>query len=676
MGRAPFGSWPSPVSAADLVDGAVAIGFPVQAGGRLLWQEARPEEAGRVTIVAVDLGGDLGSLATTGCPEEIEEVLPAQMSARTAVHEYGGLCWAAGGPGGRTVVSANHADQRLWLISPGAPRPLTPAPDLPGELRYAAPAISPDGAWVVAVRESHTGNEVRNDIVAVPLADGSGVAGEGAFDELRVVASGRDFYSWPTLSPNGRHLAYVAWDQPDMPWDATSLWVASFECGRTGVSQCAGGTGRSSIVQPKWAPATGAGSSGLMWASDETGWWSLYRDGELLAGEEVEFARPAWAFGDSDYACLPSGELMATWRSEGRSYLGSVRGGRPIPLDLPFTEFAQLCPYTGLGSEGVVAVAAGPADPPQLVAVSTSGQWSVLRHSRPAPQDSRNVSEGVHFRFDNEGAHACHAIFYAPHLGGWEGPRGELPPLLVTSHGGPTDQASTAYQSRTQFWTTRGFAVVDVDYRGSTGYGRAYRRALEGGWGVTDVDDCARAALWLGEHGWADPSRTLFRGASSSGLTVLAAMARYPWIRGGIARYPVCDMSQLSKGHKFESRYLERLVPVEQMAARSPLNFASQVQAPVLLMHGTEDRVVPCSSTVEMAVAVRASGGVPALVLLGGEGHGFRQAPNIVRSQMLELAFACKALDLHPAGDMGSAWEDLHQSRCDEGAFWPEPVPR
>jgi dipeptidyl aminopeptidase/acylaminoacyl peptidase len=677
MPRAPFGTWPSSIQAEDLVVGAVAVGFPVQAGDRLLWQESRPQEAGRVAIVSGEAGG------------AVRDVLPVEMSARTSLHEYGGLCWAAGGPGGRVVVSVNHEDQRLWLVEPGRPRPLTPPAPQARALRYGAPVITPDGAWVVAIREVHTGPAVDNDLVAVPTglalasvgsASGALTAADAPVPPPTVVASGHDFYSWPTVSPDGRQLAYVAWDLPAMPWDATSLWVCQFADGRAGEPTMVAGGESVSVLQPKLASGFGGESApSLAWISDATGWWAPYCDGDVLCREEADFARAAWALGDSDYARLPSGAVMATWRAGGRSYLGQVTAGRAVPFDLPFTEFSQLSPYAGglpglpPGAEGALGVAAGPDQPAQLIAVSTSGHWSVLRRSGPAPQLPGDVSVGEHVRFPATGGEEAHAIFYPPRLAGWDGPEADAPPLIVTSHGGPTGQATTAYELRTQFWTSRGFAVVDVDYRGSTGYGRSYRSALEGRWGVADVDDCVAAAQCVGEQGRADAGRVVLRGSSSSGLSVLAALARYPWLRAGIARYPVCDLAEMADAHKFESRYLERLVPAGQVWARSPIHFADAIKAPVLFLHGSDDRVVPCASTRRMVDAIRSHGAEPGLVVLEGEGHGFRQAANIARSQALELAFACQALGIEGVPLSDEAEADLQRCRKAGGAFWPAP---
>ncbi|HET9059117.1 MAG TPA: prolyl oligopeptidase family serine peptidase [Acidimicrobiales bacterium] len=676
MPRAPFGTWPSTIQAEDLVSGSTGVGFPVQAGDRVLWQEVRAHEGGRVAIV---------SLSPDGAERD---VLPVEMSARTSVHEYGGLCWAVGGPGGNVVVSVNQEDQRLWRAQPGPPRPLTPAPSEPGSLRYGTPMISADGRTVVVVREAHSGASVVNDIVVMPTGagprEGPQVAAVPAHTPPAppvVVASGHDFFSWPVFSPDGRQLAYIAWDMPAMPWDGTSLWVCSLDGSHASAHTKVAGSPDVSVLQPKWCAEAGQASPVLAWISDANGWWVPYLCGVPMCGEQADFAGAPWSLGDSNYAQLTGGTVVATWRTGGRSYLGTIVDGDAVAMDLPFTEFSSLSPYThssgGLlpGAQGVLAVAAGPDEPAQLIAVSGSGEWSVLRRSRPEPENRDDISVGEHFCFPTTGGDQAHAIFYPPRLSGWQGLEAELPPLIVTSHGGPTGQASTAYEPRTQFWTRRGFAVVDVDYRGSTGYGRSYRRALQGHWGVADVDDCVAAVRWLGDQALADSRRAVVRGSSSSGLTVLAALARYPWLRGGIVRYPVCDISDMASSHKFESRYLERLVPPDQVTARSPVTFAAAIKAPVLFMHGSDDRVVPCASTLRAVEAMRAGGAAPGLVVLEGEGHGFRQSPNVARSLSLELAFVCDLLGLE-AAVAGQAQADLRECREPGGAFWACASPR
>ncbi|MGC8626484.1 MAG: S9 family peptidase [Acidimicrobiales bacterium] len=661
----PYGTWPSPLAASGLAAGALKVGYPVCAGERVFWQEARPAEAGRVVVVRRD----------NSSGEDVE-LLPPEFSARTTVHEYGGRAWAVSA-NGEVLVTSNFADQRLWLLrSPRQPVPITPEPTAQASVRYASPALSPDGCWVVAVRERHEEGAVLNDLVAVPL-DGRG-------GQPLVLAQGHDFYSSPAFSPDGREVAYLCWDHPDMPWDRTELWRAAFREGRlvearAEVSSSAG----ESVLQPGWAP-----DGRLVYISDRTGWWNIYSEGACaMAPLEADFAGPPWAFGESDYAFLADGTLVATWSAHGAGYLGLVHDAKTYPFDLPYTSFAHLAP----AGEGVLAVAGGPTVAPELVLVRAKGvrrhvglqgeagasgprAWPepltrpkevrVARKSQSSVLDAKYVSSGEPFSFPTGNGEEAHAIYYPPHNPAHEAPTGELAPLVVTSHGGPTGAASRVLDLRVQFWTTRGFGVVDVDYRGSTGYGRLYRQSLEGRWGLADAEDCAAAARWLVRLGRADPARVVIRGSSASGLTVFSALAHYPVFAAGTVLYGVADLELLAAStHKFESRYIERLVPKAQYGARSPLQFAGSIRVPVLLLHGLDDRVVPPGQSRAMASALRSEGVPVVLIEVEGEGHGFRRASTLARAQEAELAFYGEVLGFVPAGDLSVARADLAAGR-------------
>lgn len=646
----PFGTWASPLAASDLVEGALGLGYPVLAGSAVLWQEARPSEGGRIALMAWD-----------GSGSEPSELLPRDMSSRTTVHEYGGRAWAAGGPGGETVVASNFEDQRLWDVSPGRPpRPLTPAPDDRHAVRFACPAISPDGAWVVAVRERHQADGVVNDLVAVPTG-GPGVV---------TLAEGHDFYSDPVFSPDGQELAFICWDHPDMPWDRTQLWRGRFAAGRlTGIQAVAGQEGAESVLQPRWLDG-----GAIAYVSDRTGWWNLYRRGPGPQGPELalapmsaEFAGPAWVFGDSNYAPLADGALMAAWDTGGTGYLGLVENGVARPLEMPYNDFWHLAP----AGPHLLAVAGGPARPPEIIRTGPGGDVSVLRRSRPTTLEEDWVSKAEAFSFATTGGQEAHGFFYAPRNPLAGAPADELPPLIVTSHGGPTSRTSTWLDLSVQYWTTRGFAVAAVDYRGSTGYGRSYRQALDGQWGVADVEDCVAAARWLAGRGWAGAARMMIRGGSSSGLTAMAAAARHPFA-AVVVRFGVAEVASLAATtHKFESRYIERLVPAGEMAARSPLNMVGAIHSPVLFFHGLDDKVVPPSQSRQMVQALRDNGVKALLIEIEGEGHGFRRASTVVRAQEAELAFYGEVLGFEPAGDLSRARADLALAARPEGTTWP-----
>ncbi len=547
------------------------------------------------------------------------DVLPPPFSARTTVHEYGGgaFCVRDG-----TVFFSNFDDQRLWRLDPGQPpRPIT---DEAGA-RYADGDLSPDGTRLACVHERHLDGEVVNDLVVVP-ADGSGPPA--------VVAGGHDFYAAPRHSPDGR-LVWLAWDQPRMPWDGTEL-----EPGPV-----AGGP-EESVSQPRWSPA-----GALHWISDRTGWWNLYREGEPLRPADAEFAGPDWGFGQSTYAFLPGDRVVATWTAGGTGRLGVVG---EAPLDLPYTSFSSVRAF----GERVAAIAASPTQAPAVVIVDpTDGTVDVVRRSRPTPVDPGYLSSPQPLDFATTGGRTAHALFYPPANRDCEAPAGELPPLVVTSHGGPTGAASTDLNLRTQFWTSRGIAVVDVDYGGSSGYGRAYRRQLHGQWGVVDVDDCLAAARHLAGAGRVDGRRMVVRGSSASGLTALLALTRGVFAAGA-SLYGVADLSALATDtHKFEARYLDGLVgpwpeAAEIYRTRSPLHQADRLSAPLIIFQGLDDKVVPPAQAEVLVAALRAAGLPFAYLTFEGEGHGFRKAETIRRVVEAELSFYGQVLGFEPADDI------------------------
>jgi dipeptidyl aminopeptidase/acylaminoacyl peptidase len=608
MAVLPYGSWPSPVTAASLLEKAVSLGGLQVDGDALYWNEGRPAEAGRQVVVRWEPG------------TEPVDVVPPPFSARTTVHEYGGgaFCVRDG-----TIFFSNFDDQRLWRVDPGQPpRPIT---DEPGA-RYADADVSPAGDLLACVRERHLdGGDVINDIVEVPV-DGSAPP--------HAVAEGHDFYAAPRYSPTGR-LVWLAWDHPRMPWDGTEL-----EPGPV-----AGGP-EESVSQPRWSP-----DGALHWISDRTGWWNLYREGEPLQPLEAEFAGPDWTFGQSTYALLPDGLVVATWTAAGTARLGVL--GQP-PLDLPFTSFSSLRAY----GDRVAAIAASPTSAPAIVVVDPgTGAVEVVRSSRPDPVDPGYLSTPQAVDFPTTGGRTAHAQFYRPANRDCEGPPGERPPLVVTSHGGPTAAASTDLNLRTQFWTSRGIAVVDVDYGGSTGYGRDYRRQLDGQWGVVDVDDCLAAARHLAATGAVDPARMAVRGSSASGLTTLLALTRGLFAAGAIL-YGVADLAALATDtHKFEARYLDRLVGPWPEAAdvyreRSPLFQADRLSAPLIVFQGLDDKVVPPAQADVLVDALRRAGLPFAYLRFEGEGHGFRRSETIRRVVEAELSFYGQVLGFEPADDI------------------------
>ena len=633
---APYGSWRSPVTSALLVTQVVGLGQVAASGTDVYWNEGRPAEAGRQVVVRRRPDGTE------------EEAFPATFSARTLVHEYGGASYAVHED---VVFFANFADQRLWRVAPGGqPRPLTPAPAVPGADRFADLQVGPGAEFLVGVGERHLEDGVLNHVVAI-AADGT--------TEPLVLVDGHDFFAAPRLSPDGSRLAWLSWDHPNMPWDGTELWEAPLSAGPSpavGTPRLVAGGSEESVTQPRWSP-----DGVLHFVSDRTGWWNLYADdgagGRALAPMEAEFAGPDWVFGQSSYTFLDDGRLVATWSQRGRTHLGVVDPGAPSvqTVDQPFTALASLVATGG----AVLAVAGSPSKAPAVVRIGVpGGDVRVLKPSRGRTVDPAYLSEPRPVEFPTEGGRTAHALYYPPTNPDFEGPVGERPPLVVTCHGGPTSAASSVLSLGVQYWTSRGFAVVDVDYGGSTGYGRAYRQRLNGQWGIVDVDDCVNAARWLAQQGEVDGRRLVIRGGSAGGYTTLCALIFREAFAAGASHYGVADAEALAREtHKFESRYLDRLIGPypearEVYRQRSPIQFADRLNCPVILFQGAEDKVVPPAQAEVLAEALRRKGLPFAYLLFEGEQHGFRKALTIRRVAEAELWFYGQVLGFEPADDI------------------------
>jgi dipeptidyl aminopeptidase/acylaminoacyl peptidase len=621
---APYGSWSSPLTPDVLVTDAVSLSSPGSIAGRPAWVEGRPGEGGRMVLVALEAEGAR------------RDVVPPGFSVRSALHEYGGRCWAAQGD---VVVFANWDDQRLYRAEPDGPVPVTPEPPAPRSVRFADLDLSPDGRWLVAVRETH-GSEVVNDLALVDLT------APGA--DPVALTGGHDFVAAPRLSPDGRRLAWVTWDHPDMPWDRTQLWVADMVDGRLGEPRLVAGVDEESVTEPRWSP-----SGRLHYASDRTGWWNLYDEaGHALAPAEAEFAGPDWQVGNAHYAFLRDGRLVATWRDAEGPHLGLVAGGEATAVEVQGVTFASLV----ADGDQLLAVAGSPTVAPAVCRLDArTGTVEVLRRSREPLLETAYVSVPQAITFPTSGGRTAHAFWYPPTNPDFQAPAGERPPLVVISHGGPTSNTSTTLNYAIQFWTTRGIGVVDVDYGGSTGYGRAYRRQLRDAWGIVDVDDCVAAATWLADQGLVDRDRMVIRGGSAGGYTTLAALAFRDVFAAGASHYGVADLELLAKDtHKFESRYLDRLVGPypdarDVYVARSPIHHLEGMDRPIILFQGLEDRVVPPEQAQVMADALAERGVPVAHLTFEGEQHGFRQAATITRVITAELAFYGRVLGFTPA---------------------------
>jgi len=645
--EAPFGSWPSPVTPSLLVASAVGLGGPALDGDDVWWSELRPSEGGRVQLVRRSPDG-----TTT-------DVLPDGLSARTRVHEYGGGAWLVAD--GAAFV-ASFADQRLYRLDDPElpPVALTPEPATPGADRYADLRLLPGGAWLVCVRERHgDGAEAVNQLVAVAARP------VGPPADPVVLWSGADFVSNPRVSPDGRCLSWLAWHHPDMPWDATELWVG----GLTGALDSpvlddpevvAGGPGIS-ITQPEWSP-----DGVLHLVSDETtGFWNLWAfpspgrpdAGTATARTRVrgELAQPQWVFGQSWVCFTPAGDVVGCWRFDGVDHLGVLLHDDAADgvrwLDLPFTSFDGLT----AGADGRVALLASSftSEPEVVVLADPAGdarhdglaQFDVLRPGRDLGIESSWWSVPEPLDFPSAAGRVAHALYYPPTSPTHVGPEVERPPLLVLSHGGPTAAARPQRNLAVQLFTSRGWGVVDVNYAGSTGYGRAYRKLLDGAWGIADVQDCEAAARFLVERGEVDGDRLAIKGGSAGGYTTLCALAFGDTFTAGSSHYGVGDLEALARDtHKFESRYLDSLIGPWPEAratyqARSPLHHIEGCSCPVIVFQGLEDAIVPPEQAESIVAALRAKGIPVAYLAFEGEQHGFRRAETILRVVEAEQYF-------------------------------------
>lgn len=615
----PYGSWKSPISSDLIVAGTISLGDIVLDGEDIYWVESHPSEGGRNIIVRRTSDGNAS------------DVTPPGFSARTTVHEYGGGAFIVEAG---TVYFSNFTDQRLYCWEFGsAPRLITSTENM----RYADGVIDRRRNLIYSVREDHTSGDRDAINTIVKINVGGDKAGE-------VIVSGNDFYSSPRLSPDGKHVAWLTWNHPNMPWDGCELWVGEFgEDGRINQSKLVAGGKSESIFQPQWSP------DGLLYfVSDRTGWWNLYRlrDGrnEPLCEMKAEFGTPQWTFRMSTYAFESERRIICAYCELGNWRLASLDAAtRELePIDVPYAEIASLQAAPGR----VVFSGGSPTEPTSIVEFDLStSQSRVLRRSSTALVDESYLSIPRTIEFPTTNGLTAYAFFYAPANPDFAAPADQRPPLIVISHGGPTSSSSTTLKLNIQYWTSRGFGVLDVNYGGSAGYGRAYRERLRGKWGVVDVDDCANGARYLVERGEADPDRLIIRGGSAGGYTTLAALTFRDVFKAGASYYGVSDLELLEQDcHKFESRYNDSLIGRYPEArdlyrARSPIHHANRLSCPIILFQGLEDKVVPPNQAEMMYEAAMKKGLPVAYVAFEGEQHGFRKAENMKRSLDAELYF-------------------------------------
>jgi dipeptidyl aminopeptidase/acylaminoacyl peptidase len=713
-----YGEWPSPITADAATAATVQLGPVEIADGFVYWLERRPSEGGRGVVVRAPADAESASTATAET-DPAADVTSDDVDVRTLVHEYGGGDFTVADG---TLYFARFADQRLCrqpADGSAAPEPITPEPETERGLRYADFTVTPDGEYLYAVRERHEGDgtemEAVNELVAVPT-DGS--------DDPTVVDAGHDFYSFPRVSPDGDYLAWTTWDHPRMPWDGTELHIAEIggKDGDGGGDD--GGDGddaddttdatlthehvvlggpEESIFQPSWD------ENGRLYAvSDRTGWWNLYRTSEpvadvsselLSAGEPIaaggadtadpappgweplrtesaEFGVPQWAFGLSTYTHLDDGRIAAIRNRDGTHDLGFLdpETGTFDVQDLPFAVYSRA---HLVSDDGHLAFhGAGPRTPrsvvswtPSAASGASNSEPRTLRRAFTTAFDESYLPDATHFSYPtgDHGEETAHAYYYPPTNPDVFAVEGDVPPLIVTVHGGPTSQTLPVADIERAYYTSRGFAVVDVNYRGSTGYGRAYRDALDGEWGIVDTFDCVAVARYLGHWGVVDPDRQAITGGSAGGYATLAALAFHDEFDAGASYYGVADLRALAKHtHKFESRYLDGLVgplpeATETYERRSPAAHAEGIDAPLLALQGGEDRVVPPEQSEEMVNALVETGTPYAYVEFPEERHGFRDATARKVALETELGFYTTVFDLDR--------DDVSAVELDEGAF-------
>jgi dipeptidyl aminopeptidase/acylaminoacyl peptidase len=630
---APYGSWKSPITSDLVVAETVWLGIPpiLVDGKDIYWTEVRPADSGRYVIVKRNANG-----LTT-------DVTPKTFNARTTVHEYGGSCCAVANG---TVYFSNFDDQRIYRQgSDASPKAITPE----AKFRYADFILDHRRNRMICVREDHTnpGQGAINTLVAVDV--------EGRSD-MQLLVSGNDFYSSPRLSPDGSRLAWITWNHPNMPWDGTELWVSEVKTNGTldGSKRVAGGL-TESIFQPDWSP-----EGVLYFVSDRTGWWNLYRLRadisqlyiEALCEMTAEFGRPQWLFGYSTYGFESADRLICTYAKNGMWHLASLNTtiGKLDAIKTPYVGIRNLLVEPGRA----LFVGDSPTEPTCIAQFEVNaGNIEVLRRSSNIVIDPGYLSAPEEIEFPTEQSLTAHGLLYSPKNQDYQAPLDDKPPLLVVSHGGPTGAAWLGLDLELiQYWTSRGFAVFDVNYGGSSGYGRVYRERLKGKWGIVDVDDCTNGARYLVESGRVDGNRLVIRGGSAGGYTTLAALTFQRIFRAGASYYGLSDLETFAKDtHKFESRYLDSLVgPYPERRdlyfERSPIHFTERLSVPIIFFQGLEDKIVPPDQATRMFEAVRAKGLPTAYVAFEGEQHGFRRAENIKRSLEAELYFHSKVFGI------------------------------
>lgn len=630
----PFGAWPSTISAAQVAAGATPLSGLMLGGADgcdIFWLAGRAAQAGRSAL-----------LRYHGVHEE--EVTPMPYNVRSRVHEYGGGAYAVDGD---TVYFSHFADNRLYRLDLTADAPEPQAITAAGQQRFADLAIDRQRNRLIAVRELHGDDhgQPHNTLCAIGT-DGS----------EQVLVQGADFYSSPRVAPDGSALAWLSWNHPDMPWQGTTLWLAAIAAdGTLGEARRIAGSREESVCQPEWSP------DGLLhFVSDRSGWWNLYRlcrDGQRTEGlcpMEAEFATPQWTFGNSMYGFRSASEIICTYIVKGVSHLARLlpASGKLEAIANPYAEIRELRVAAGY----IVMLAGSPTIPLELARIDfTEEGVEILAQSIAQLPEEACLSIPSSISYPSANGRTAHAFFYPPCNPAVQAPQGSKPPVIVIGHGGPTGMTVNTLKLATQYWTSRGFGVLDVNYGGSTGFGRAYRDLLKGQWGIIDVEDCVAGAQALVARGLADEQRLIIRGSSAGGLTTLCALTFHHTFKLGASYYGVSDLAGLdADSHKFESHYNEYLIAPQPAAAelykaRSPIHHTDKLSCPMIFFQGLDDKVVPPKQSEMMVQALKARGVPVAYVALEGEGHGFRKADTIIRTLEAELYFYQRMFGLHDA---------------------------
>lgn len=628
----PYGSWETPISAKKVASKKVGLSEIHIAEDYVYWLETRPSENGRTVLVRLREGGAK------------EDLTPEGFNVRSRVHEYGGGSYFLDR---ETIFFTNFEDQRVYKLVPGKdPRPISPE----GNYRYADFSLDKKRGLIWAVCEDHTGENKKGNNYLVSLNPDEP-------EKHKTATRGHDFYSSPRLSLDGKKMAWVTWDHPNMPWDKTNLHVANLgENGRVENSKVIAGAGSESVIQPKWSP-----DGSLYFISDKSSWWNLYRwaggETEHIVDQEAEMGKPQWKFGMSTYDFISSSEMAFTFTKNGRWFLAKkeIENGDIEMGQVPYTQISSV----RAAGDKVWFIGGGPNSPQGVRRYHwEEGKVDTLKLSTSMELDQGYVSTPQSLEFSSGENETVHGFFYPPCNKEFVGPKSEKPPLLVISHGGPTSATGDSFSYEIQFWTSRGFSVLDVNYRGSTGFGREYREKLKGEWGLVDVEDCVNGALHLVKEGKVDRDKLVIRGGSAGGYTTLAALTFKDVFDAGASYYGVSDPAALAQDtHKFESRYLDSLIgpyPEEDdiYEGRSPLKHADRVSCPVIFFQGSEDRVVPPDQAEKMYNSIKERGLPTSYLEFEGEQHGFRKEESIRRAFEAELYFYSKIFDFLPGGEV------------------------